>query len=110
MKAGGNVRVGAGVDVGIHAHRDACAHAAGLRRAVDPLELAGRFGVDGLQLEGTARSISSGVLPTPVKTMSDGENPARSARSISPIEFASTPLPTSHSRRTIASDEFAFIA
>jgi hypothetical protein len=58
----------------------------------------------------TARSISSGDLPTPLKTMSDGEKPARSARSTSPIEFASTPLPIPHSRRAIANDEFAFSA
>ena len=37
----------------------------------------------------TARSSSSCVLPTPVKTIAEGANPARRATSISPPEFAS---------------------
>ena len=58
----------------------------------------------------TARSISSGDFPTPLKTMSSGANPARIASSTSPIELASTALPASRSSRTTASDEFAFMA
>ena len=58
----------------------------------------------------TARSISSGDLPTPLNTMSDGAKPARMASSTSPMELASTALPASRSRRTIANDEFAFMA
>jgi hypothetical protein len=49
-------------------------------------------------------------LPTPVKTICGGMNPARSATSISPPEFASAPQPRPRSRRAIASVEFAFSA
>ena len=58
----------------------------------------------------TARSISSGDLPTPLNTISDGTNPARIASSTSPMELASTALPASRRRRTSANDEFAFMA
>ena len=58
----------------------------------------------------TARSSSAGVLPTPVNTMSRGSKPARSATSISPPELASTPPPSSRTRRATASVEFAFSA
>jgi hypothetical protein len=57
-----------------------------------------------------ARSSSSEVLPTPVKTIADGSKPARSATSISPTEFASAPLPSSRSSRAMARVEFAFRA
>ena len=42
------------------------------------------------------------VLPTPVKTMSRGAKPARSATWISPPELASARLPSARSTRTIA--------
>jgi hypothetical protein len=62
----------------------------------------------------TPRSIacvsSASVFPTPVKTISGGMNPARSATSISPPELASTLLPRLRNRRTIASAELALSA
>ena len=51
VQACGDVRVRAGVDVGIDAHRDPGAHASRLRRAIDALQLARRLGVDRLQAE-----------------------------------------------------------
>jgi hypothetical protein len=45
-----------------------------------------------------------------VKTISAGVNPQRSATSTSPIELASAALPSERTSRTMASDEFAFIA
>ena len=57
-------------------------------RATSP----GRLGVDRAQTPRlTARSSSARVLPTPVKTISSGVKPARSATSISPPELASAP-------------------
>jgi hypothetical protein len=49
-------------------------------------------------------------LPTPVKTMSRGANPARWATAISPPEFASARLPSARSSRAMASVELAFSA
>ena len=63
-----------------------------------------------LRPSGTAASSSAGVLPTPVKTICDGANPALRATSISHTELASTELPSSRSSRAIASVEFAFNA
>ena len=58
----------------------------------------------------TARSSSAADLPTPVNTMSRGVKPQRSATSTSPIELASTRLPSARSRRTMASVELALRA
>ena len=75
------------------------------------VELARRLDVDRLAGRATIGALELGrVLPTPVNTICDGSNPARSATSISPIEFASAPLPSSRSSRTIASVELAFSA
>ena len=51
VEARGDVRMGAGVDVGIHPQRDPCAHTPRLGRTIDALELACGFGVDGLEAE-----------------------------------------------------------
>ena len=50
------------------------------------------------------------VLPTPVKTICAGMNPARSATSISPPELASALLPRPRRRRVMASVELALSA
>ena len=63
-----------------------------------------------LRPSGTAQSSSAAVLPTPVKTMSEGANPALRATSISQIEFASTALPSPPSSRTMPKVEFALSA
>jgi hypothetical protein len=49
-------------------------------------------------------------LPTPVKTICDGANPALRATSISHTELASTELPSCCSSRAIARVEFALSA
>ena len=58
----------------------------------------------------TAWSISATVFPTPVKTISPGAYPARSATSISPPELASTSPPAALTTRTTARFELAFSA
>ena len=82
----------AGVDVGIDAHGHAAPVAVRPRDGGDAIHLARRLRIDGrhAQADG-ARRVPPRVLPTPVKTMSSGANPARSATSISPPEFASAP-------------------
>ena len=57
-----------------------------------------------------ARSSSSRDLPTPVNTSSSGMNPARSATSISPTEFASAFTPSARRWRMTARVELAFSA
>jgi hypothetical protein len=57
-----------------------------------------------------ANACSSRVLPSPVKTISAGVNPARSATRTSPPEFASARLPSERRSRAIARVEFAFSA
>ena len=58
-----------GVDVGVDPQRHAGAAALAARNGVDPLQLAARFGVDGLEAEGDRPRELVGVLPTPVKTI-----------------------------------------
>ena len=101
-RAGGDVRMAAGVDVRIDAHGDARARA--VRRARSPSMRSTSPGDSALIARDAERrsraSSSARVLPTPVKTMSPGAKPARSATSISPPEFASAPAPSARRRRT----------
>ena len=48
-----------------------------------------------------ARASSASDLPTPVKTISAGVKPARSATSISPPELASAAVPSARSSRAM---------
>ena len=57
-----------------------------------------------------ASRISSALLPTPAKTIFEGETPALSARKSSPPDTISTPLPSLAMRRRMAILEFAFMA
>ena len=93
LAAGRNVRMAAGVDVGVHADRhlraSRAAEAIASMRSISPSDSA-------LMLRrpsSMARASSASDLPTPVKTISAGVNPARSATSISPPELASAAAP-----------------
>jgi hypothetical protein len=63
-----------------------------------------------LRPSGTARSSSSGLLPTPLKTICSGMKPARSATSISPTEFASALAPRLRISRMRPREELALSA
>ena len=51
VETGRDMRMGAGVDIGIHAHRDSGTDTSCLRGPIDSLQLSRRFGVDRLEVE-----------------------------------------------------------
>ena len=97
------------VDVRVDAQGHASDAALRSRDGLDASELAGGFGVDRLDAERDGAFELRGVLPTPVNTICRREAGLR-ATSISPTELASAALPSSRSRRAMASVEFAFSA
>ena len=110
LQPGRDVGVALGVDVGIDAQGHPRHRAAIGGQARQPIELAGRFHVDGEQVERHGAFEFVRRLPTPVKTISSGRKPQRSATSTSPIELASAPLPSARTSRTMASAELALSA
>ena len=111
LQAGGDVGVGAGVDVGIDAQADPRRAAHGQRLLRQQLQLALAFDVEaahaGLQARGASRRGSCRRPRTPPSTASP---PAASTRSSSPAETMSKPQPACAKVCSTARLGLAFIA
>jgi hypothetical protein len=108
--AGGDLRVRAGVDVGVDADGDRRGppHAGGGLGERAQLGLGFHVELADAALE--RHRISSRVLPTPEKTMRSPGTPAARARRYSPSDTTSAPAPRRASTRMTARLEFAFSA
>ena len=107
---GGDVRMAPGVDVGVHPQRHPGAAALADRLGVDALQLAARFGVDGLEAEGDRPRDLGGALADAGEDDLVRRKPALRATSISPTELQSALAPRPWIRRTRPSVEFALRA
>jgi hypothetical protein len=110
LEAGGDVGMGARVDIGIDAQRHRRAAAELASDFVELFQLAGDSTLKQWMPASSAARISSRALPTPEKTILSALPPAASTRASSPPETMSKPAPRSAKSLRMARLEFALIA